>query len=153
MFEKVSIYAALSLSRRVCIWICVSHIFGVKMVVLSFSFNHWVVNVKRMVGRNKKQEGILILPQSVHTNWHLQLLAKNSFFFFSFLRTCVRENKFCFQGQLHGACLQINSQLCEHFYRSQESQIPGRFAFYVSALIFQKGLCIRLKLNPFMCGQ
>ena len=33
-----------------------------------------------MVGRNKKQEGILILPQSVHTNGHLQLLAKAFFF-------------------------------------------------------------------------
>lgn len=98
--------------------------------VLSFSFNYWVVNVKKVVERNKKQKGILILPQSVHTNWHMQLFAKAFFFFFSFLRNYVRENKFCFQGQLHGAYLQIKSQLCEHFYQSQESQIPGRLAFY-----------------------
>lgn len=105
--------------------------------------------MKRVVGRNKKQEGILILPQSVHTNWHLQLLAKDFFFFFffTFLRTCVRKNKFCFQGKLHGSYLQIKSQLCEHFYQSQESPIPGRLAFYVSALIFRKGLCISLKHN------
>lgn len=69
------------------------------------------------------------------------------YFFFTFLGTCVRENKFCFQGQLHGAYLQIKSQLCEHFFQSQESPIPGRLAFYVSALIFRKGLCIRLKHN------
>lgn len=106
-----------------------------------------------MVGRNKKQEGILILPQSVHTNWHLQLLAKGFFFFFPFLRTSVRENKFCFKGQLHGAYLQIKSQLCEHFYQSQESQIPSRLVFYVSALIFRKGSRIRFKLNSFMCCQ
>lgn len=119
--------------------------------LLSFSFNRRVVSVRRVVGRNKKQEGILILPQSVHTNWHLQLLAKSFWvFFFSFLRTCVRENKFCFQGQLHGACLQMKSQLCEHFFQSQESRIPGRFVFCVSALIFQKSLCIRLKLNSFV---
>lgn len=96
-------------SRRLCIWIPVSHFLGVKIVVLNFSFNHWVMNVKRMVGRNKKQEGILIVPQSVHPERHLQLLTKAFFFFFPFLRTSVRENKFCFHGQLHETYLQSES--------------------------------------------
>lgn len=91
------------------------------MVVLNFSFNHWVVNVKRMVEKNKKQEGILILPQSVHTEWHLQLLAK-AIFFFSFLRTGVSENKFCFQGQLHETYLQIKSSFVHISTRAKNPQ-------------------------------
>lgn len=63
-----------------------------------------------------------------------------------FWEFCVRENKFYFQGQPHGAYWQIKGQLCEHFYQSQEPLIPGRWAFYVSALVFPRGLCTGLKL-------
>lgn len=100
--------------------------------------------MKRMVEGNKKQEGILIFPK-VYTQTGTCSCLPEPFFFF-FLELVLGKINSASRDNFYRAYLQIKSQLHEHFYQSQESQIPGRFAFYVSALIFLKDLCTRLRL-------